>query len=168
MSRIDGDRAEIIALSFWDSREAIEGFADPDIEKSVLYPRTCTTCSSPPLSPTTKSPDNPPRLTVPSPPPSRSHPSPARQRGDPAARREDRLAAPGAGTVRLVVPLVSTLPLRAGRLGYRRAARSHDPEYGDDTVAPFNLVRHPAAPIALTARAGRCRRTSWQMADRRD
>ncbi len=38
MSRIDGDRAEIIALSFWDSREAIEGFAGPDIEQSVLYP----------------------------------------------------------------------------------------------------------------------------------
>jgi hypothetical protein len=29
MSRIDGDRAEIIALTFWDSREAIEGFARP-------------------------------------------------------------------------------------------------------------------------------------------
>ena len=38
MSRIDGDRAEIIALSFWDSRAAIEGFAGPDIEQSVLYP----------------------------------------------------------------------------------------------------------------------------------
>jgi heme-degrading monooxygenase HmoA len=38
MSRPKGDRAEIIALSFWDSREAIEGFADSDIERSVLYP----------------------------------------------------------------------------------------------------------------------------------
>lgn len=38
MSRIDGDRAEIIALSFWDSREAIERFSGPDIERSVLYP----------------------------------------------------------------------------------------------------------------------------------
>ncbi len=38
MSRIAGDRAEIIALSFWDSREAIERFAGPDIDKSVLYP----------------------------------------------------------------------------------------------------------------------------------
>jgi heme-degrading monooxygenase HmoA len=38
MSRTGDDRAEIIALSFWDSREAIEGFAGPDIEKSVLYP----------------------------------------------------------------------------------------------------------------------------------
>jgi heme-degrading monooxygenase HmoA len=38
MSRIDGDRAEIIALSFWDSREVIEAFAGQDIEQSVLYP----------------------------------------------------------------------------------------------------------------------------------
>ena len=38
MSRVDGGRAEIIALSFWDGREAIEGFAGPDIEQSVLYP----------------------------------------------------------------------------------------------------------------------------------
>ena len=39
MSRTGGDRAEIIALSFWDSREAIEGFAGPGIEQSVLYPQ---------------------------------------------------------------------------------------------------------------------------------
>jgi tetratricopeptide (TPR) repeat protein len=38
MSRIDGDRAEIIALSFWDSRHTIERFAGPDIERQVLYP----------------------------------------------------------------------------------------------------------------------------------
>jgi hypothetical protein len=38
LSRLDGDRAEIIALSFWESRQAIEGFAGPDIERSVLYP----------------------------------------------------------------------------------------------------------------------------------
>ena len=38
MSRIDGDRAEIIALSFRDSRQGIEGFACPDIEHQVLYP----------------------------------------------------------------------------------------------------------------------------------
>ena len=37
MSRIYGDRAEIITLSFWGSREAIEGFAGPDIDQSVLY-----------------------------------------------------------------------------------------------------------------------------------
>jgi heme-degrading monooxygenase HmoA len=38
MSRQDGNRAEIVALSFWDSREAIEAFAGPDIGQSVLYP----------------------------------------------------------------------------------------------------------------------------------
>lgn len=38
MSRVSGDRAEIVALSFWDSREAIEAFAGPDIERAVLYP----------------------------------------------------------------------------------------------------------------------------------
>jgi hypothetical protein len=38
MSRIYGDRAEIVALSFWDSREAVERFAGPDIDRSVLYP----------------------------------------------------------------------------------------------------------------------------------
>jgi heme-degrading monooxygenase HmoA len=38
MSRVDGDRAEIVALSFWDSRAAIEAFTGPDIERSVLYP----------------------------------------------------------------------------------------------------------------------------------
>ncbi|SRR6266567_3315284 len=38
MSRIDADRAEILALSFWDSREAIEGFTGRDIEHQVLYP----------------------------------------------------------------------------------------------------------------------------------
>jgi hypothetical protein len=32
-----GDRAEIVALSFWDSHEAIEAFGGPDIEQSVLY-----------------------------------------------------------------------------------------------------------------------------------
>jgi hypothetical protein len=38
MSRTDGDRTEIIALSFRDSRQAIEGFAGPDTEHQVLYP----------------------------------------------------------------------------------------------------------------------------------
>ncbi|HXZ75168.1 MAG TPA: hypothetical protein VEH31_30455, partial [Streptosporangiaceae bacterium] len=36
--RPDGERAEIITLSFWESREAIEGFAGPDIETAVFYP----------------------------------------------------------------------------------------------------------------------------------
>ena len=38
MTRIDGGRAEIIALSFWESRAAIEAFTGPDIEQQVLYP----------------------------------------------------------------------------------------------------------------------------------
>jgi heme-degrading monooxygenase HmoA len=36
--RVDGERAEVITLSFWDSREAIQGFAGQDIEKGVFYP----------------------------------------------------------------------------------------------------------------------------------
>ena len=36
--RIEGDRAEFITLSFWDSRQAIEGFAGQDIERAVYYP----------------------------------------------------------------------------------------------------------------------------------
>jgi len=35
MTRIDGGRAEIIALSFWESRTAIEAFTGPDIEHQV-------------------------------------------------------------------------------------------------------------------------------------
>ena len=37
--RPDGDRAEVITLSFWDSREAIQGFAGQDIGKAVFYPQ---------------------------------------------------------------------------------------------------------------------------------
>jgi heme-degrading monooxygenase HmoA len=35
--RIDGDRAEILTLSFWDSLEAIHGFAGDNIEQAVFY-----------------------------------------------------------------------------------------------------------------------------------
>lgn len=38
ISRVEDDRAEIITLSFWESRKAIEGFAGQDIEKAVFYP----------------------------------------------------------------------------------------------------------------------------------
>jgi heme-degrading monooxygenase HmoA len=39
MLRRDEDgRSEFITLSFWDSREAIQGFAGQDIEKAVFYP----------------------------------------------------------------------------------------------------------------------------------
>ena len=36
--RPDGEKAEIITLSFWESRQAIQGFAGQDIEKAVFYP----------------------------------------------------------------------------------------------------------------------------------
>ena len=38
MWRPDGEKAEIITLSFWESRQAIQGFAGQDIEKAVFYP----------------------------------------------------------------------------------------------------------------------------------
>ncbi|MEC3955708.1 hypothetical protein VMT65_21910 [Nocardia sp. CDC153] len=38
LTRLDGDKAEIITLSFWDSYASIEGFAGPDLEKAVYYP----------------------------------------------------------------------------------------------------------------------------------
>jgi heme-degrading monooxygenase HmoA len=36
--QVEGDRAEFVTLSFWESRAAIEGFAGQDIEKAVYYP----------------------------------------------------------------------------------------------------------------------------------
>ena len=36
--RVEGDRAEFVTESFWETREAIEGFAGRDIEKAVFYP----------------------------------------------------------------------------------------------------------------------------------
>ena len=36
--RTDGDRAEFITMSLWESRQAIEGFAGQDIEKAVFFP----------------------------------------------------------------------------------------------------------------------------------
>lgn len=38
LSRTDGDRTEIVTLSFWESREAIEAFAGTDIDTAVFYP----------------------------------------------------------------------------------------------------------------------------------
>ena len=38
LRRAEGDRAEFVTVSFWESREAIEGFAGQDIEKAVFYP----------------------------------------------------------------------------------------------------------------------------------
>jgi heme-degrading monooxygenase HmoA len=36
--RTEGDRAEFITMSFWESRAAIEAFAGQDIGKAVFYP----------------------------------------------------------------------------------------------------------------------------------
>jgi hypothetical protein len=38
LTRTDGDRAEFITLSFWESLDAIRGFAGEDIEVAVFYP----------------------------------------------------------------------------------------------------------------------------------
>ncbi len=38
LRRDDGERAEFIALSLWDSEDAIRAFAGDDIEAAVLYP----------------------------------------------------------------------------------------------------------------------------------
>jgi heme-degrading monooxygenase HmoA len=38
LRRDDGDRTEFITLSFWESAEAIRGFAGDDIEQAVFYP----------------------------------------------------------------------------------------------------------------------------------
>ena len=36
--RTEEDRTEFVTLSFWESRDAIEGFAGQDIERAVFYP----------------------------------------------------------------------------------------------------------------------------------
>jgi heme-degrading monooxygenase HmoA len=36
--RIDGDRAEVLTLSLWDSLDAVRGFAGDDIERAMFYP----------------------------------------------------------------------------------------------------------------------------------
>ena len=38
LHRRDGDRTEFITLSFWDSVDAVRGFAGDDIEQAVFYP----------------------------------------------------------------------------------------------------------------------------------
>jgi heme-degrading monooxygenase HmoA len=36
--RIHGDRAEVLTVSFWDSLDAVRGFAGDDIDRAVFYP----------------------------------------------------------------------------------------------------------------------------------
>jgi heme-degrading monooxygenase HmoA len=38
LRRIEGDRAEFLLISFWESIEAIRNFAGHDVEKAVYYP----------------------------------------------------------------------------------------------------------------------------------
>jgi heme-degrading monooxygenase HmoA len=38
LRRIDGERAEFVVLSLWESEEAVRRFAGNDIEKAVFYP----------------------------------------------------------------------------------------------------------------------------------
>lgn len=37
LRRLDGDRAEFLMLTFWESLEAVRGFAGDDIETAVFY-----------------------------------------------------------------------------------------------------------------------------------
>jgi heme-degrading monooxygenase HmoA len=38
LRRVDGDRAEFVLVSFWDSLDAIRGFAGTDLGRAVFYP----------------------------------------------------------------------------------------------------------------------------------
>jgi heme-degrading monooxygenase HmoA len=38
LRRLEGDRAHFLILTFWDSLQAIQGFAGDDVEKARYYP----------------------------------------------------------------------------------------------------------------------------------
>ncbi len=38
LHRLDGDRVEFIAVSFWDTLDAVKAFAGDDIDVAVFYP----------------------------------------------------------------------------------------------------------------------------------
>ena len=38
LRREDGDRTEFVTLTFWDSMEAVKGFAGEDVTTAVFYP----------------------------------------------------------------------------------------------------------------------------------
>ena len=38
LRRVEGDRAHFLLISLWDSRQAIEGYAGPDIEQARYFP----------------------------------------------------------------------------------------------------------------------------------
>lgn len=38
LRRADGDRVHFLLLSLWDSRQSIEGYAGPDIDRAQYFP----------------------------------------------------------------------------------------------------------------------------------
>jgi heme-degrading monooxygenase HmoA len=38
LRRDDGDRTEFVTLTFWESLEAVKGFAGEDVDRAVFYP----------------------------------------------------------------------------------------------------------------------------------
>ncbi len=38
LRRVVGDRCEVVTLSFWDSLDAVRGFAGDDVDRAVFYP----------------------------------------------------------------------------------------------------------------------------------
>ncbi len=38
LRRVEGEQAHFLTLTFWESRQAIEGFAGAEIEKAKYYP----------------------------------------------------------------------------------------------------------------------------------
>jgi heme-degrading monooxygenase HmoA len=38
LRRLEGDRCEFLMLTFWDSMEAVKGFAGDEPERAVFYP----------------------------------------------------------------------------------------------------------------------------------
>lgn len=38
LRRVEGETAEFVLVSFWDSFDAIKGFAGADVERAVYYP----------------------------------------------------------------------------------------------------------------------------------
>src|SRR4051812_37072902 len=39
LTRIEGDRAEIVVISLWDSLDSVRAFAGDDVERAVFYPQ---------------------------------------------------------------------------------------------------------------------------------
>ncbi len=39
LRRLEGDRTHFLLITFWDSFDAIRGFAGPDPERAVYYPQ---------------------------------------------------------------------------------------------------------------------------------